>query len=94
MSSFLEEIHTELHSLWQSMENKSTQFAQLFKGVTDKVAAQVETDAQAAAPAIEKDVETAATDVANAVKADAPTLEADAKTAADTAVADVEQAAK
>lgn len=88
MSTFLEEVHTELHNLWQSMENKSTQFAQLFKGVTDKVAAQVETEAKAAAPEIEKDAETAVADVEKTVEADAPAVEAAVKTAAETAAAD------
>lgn len=69
--SFLEEIHTELTNLWHSMSDKGSNFANLFKGVVDKVGEQVQTEAKAVAPTVEQDL-----------KADAAEALADAEEAA------------
>jgi flagellar hook-basal body complex protein FliE len=62
--SFLEEVHTELTNLWKSLENKGDNFAQLFKGVVDKVGEQVQTEAKDVAPAVEADAKADATEAA------------------------------
>lgn len=61
--SFLEEIHTELSNLWKAMEDKGSTFANLFKGVVDKVGGEVEAQAAAVAPTLEQDAKQDASEV-------------------------------